>query len=76
MMKMIARLISRIIPVCIISLSLCFAVATQAQDHAVGADMVLVPAGIYTPLYKNLGDSGRVEVPAFYIDTYPVTNAE
>ena len=73
-----AHLIFRLLPVWItaVSLSLCFASASQAQDRSAADDMILIPAGIYTPLYNNKGDSGRVEVSAFYIDTYPVTNAE
>jgi formylglycine-generating enzyme len=37
------------------------------------AEMVSIPAGVYTNLFKN---EGAVEVMAFEIDQYPVTNKE
>ncbi len=36
--------------------------------------MVFIKGGTYVPLYSL--DSGKVEVKSFYIDKYPVTNAE
>ncbi len=36
--------------------------------------MTLIKEGVYIPLYGT--DSGEVEVSSFYLDTYPVTNAE
>lgn len=38
--------------------------------------MVLVAGGAYTPLYEGAGGTGAVEVAPFYLDAYPVTNAE
>lgn len=39
-------------------------------------DMVKIPSGSYTPLYKDDPEGDQISVDAFYIDTYPVTNAE
>lgn len=47
---------------------------TQVQRHA--DEMIPIASGLYTPLYKSEGDSGRIAVPSFYIDRYPVTNAD
>lgn len=38
--------------------------------------MVVIPAGIYVPLSRSVLDEPQVEVPAFRIDVFPVTNAE
>jgi formylglycine-generating enzyme required for sulfatase activity len=40
------------------------------------ADMVLIPAGVYSPLLRTKDEPARVDVPAFLLDTRPVTNAE
>jgi formylglycine-generating enzyme len=48
------------------------AVATPAAP----AGMVLVPAGMYEPILRGKDDPDRVAVPAFRLDTRPVTNAE
>src|SRR5262249_30196343 len=40
------------------------------------AGMVPVPAGVYVPLFKTSGTAATVEVQAFYLDVYPVTNAQ
>lgn len=37
-------------------------------------NMTLIKEGVYIPLYGT--DSGEVEVESFYLDVYPVTNAE
>jgi len=37
------------------------------------AEMISIPAGVYTNLFKN---EGAVEVAPFELDEYPVTNAE
>lgn len=50
----------------------CFVLAfVQAQNNT----MQKVAAGNYVPLY-GVADGGAVEVDAFLIDTYPVTNAQ
>lgn len=65
----------RSIPVCLVLMG--SAAELQAQSKVVQDEsMVLIPAGIYSPLYKNEGDSGRVQVSSFYMDVHPVTNAE
>lgn len=38
--------------------------------------MVLIPAGEFTPLIRSKDEPATVRVPAFYLDTRPVTNAE
>lgn len=40
------------------------------------ADMVLIPAGDYTPLLRAKDDPAVTPVPAFYLEVRPVTNAE
>jgi formylglycine-generating enzyme required for sulfatase activity len=40
------------------------------------AGMVLIPTGSYAPLFVEEGEPARVGVPAFYLDTRPVTNGE
>lgn len=40
------------------------------------ADMVLIPAGNYTPLIRDRNDPVAIPVRAFLLDTRPVTNAE
>ena len=48
-----------------------------AQDIRHETDgMVRIPAGKYAPLYKSEADTGLVQVSAFYLDVYPVTNEE
>lgn len=44
-----------------------------AADDA-GGDMVLIPAGAYTPLFVK--DAEPIQVAAFYLDRTPVTNAQ
>lgn len=56
---------------------LAWSAASLAQTgEAPSGEMVLIPPGVYTPLYKSEGDAGKVEVAAFYLDPLPVTNAE
>lgn len=38
--------------------------------------MVLVGGGTYTPLYRGFAGETEVRVDPFYLDVYPVTNAE
>ncbi|OIQ92091.1 serine/threonine-protein kinase pkn1 [mine drainage metagenome] len=40
------------------------------------ADMVLIPAGLYTPALRNAGDATQIPIAAFYLDEFPVTNAQ
>ena len=47
--------------------------AVFAAGTALAGDMVLIPAGSYTPLF---GSSGAVQVAAFFLDEKPVTNGE
>ena len=55
---------------------------SRAADGADGraeqtpAGMARIPAGVYVPLYKPSGADGAVEVQSFYLDIYPVTNAQ
>ncbi len=55
------------------------ALVMQATDlaYAQAPDgMARVPSGSYLPMYRPAEDSGRVDVPGFFADTYPVTNAD
>lgn len=47
---------------------------TGLHVWAQSENMVIIPKGSYIPLYGN--DSARVDVDAFRIDVYPVTNQE
>lgn len=46
---------------------------TIAAGDAAPTNMVAIPASTYTPLYKS---EAAILVDAFYLDTYPATNAE
>lgn len=43
---------------------------------AAPAGMVLIPEGLYTPALRNTGDATEIPIRAFYLDEYPVTNAQ
>lgn len=47
-----------------------------AAQPAVPAGMVRVDGGTYTPLYEGAGGDETIELPAFYLGAYPVTNAD
>ncbi len=48
--------------------------SSWAQD--IPEVMVLIDQGTYTPLYQTPYDTSAVTVDAFYLDVYPVTNAD
>lgn len=48
--------------------------ATSSQPSPL-TEMVLMPAGDYTPLFQDGGSRGPVRVHAFYLDASAVTNA-
>jgi formylglycine-generating enzyme len=48
-------------------------VQTIAQENS---KMVYISAGYYTPLFKDETGAGKVKVEPFYMDEYPVTNAQ
>jgi len=52
------------------------AAEATGSDEQTPAGMARLPAGVYAPLYKTSGAAGAVAVQAFYLDVYPVTNAE
>ncbi len=45
----------------------------DAVPEVMGEDMILIPSGSYVPFYEG---SDKVEIEAFHLDRYPVTNAE
>ena len=45
----------------------------KAGKDATPPGMVLIPAGLYEPLYKNEGEQ---KIASFFLDEMPVTNAE
>jgi formylglycine-generating enzyme required for sulfatase activity len=49
--------------------------AAPAAEAEAPAGMVAVPTGVYRPLLRGEKDPKEVPVPAFAIDTIPVTNA-
>ncbi len=59
-----------------LSVSDIHAQSSVLPEKASTKNMVLIPDGVYTPLYKSRKDSGDIEVAAFYLDIHPVTNAE
>ncbi|MFO7447332.1 MAG: formylglycine-generating enzyme family protein [Ignavibacteriaceae bacterium] len=50
--------------------------ASAPNKKAAPAGMVYVSGGIYTPLYKKSEETGKQKVDPFFMDAYPVTNAE
>lgn len=44
-----------------------------AQEHS---KMVCISAGYFTPLFKDETDAGKIKIEPFYMDVYPVTNAQ
>ncbi len=46
------------------------------ENRTVPSGMVLIPAGIYIPLFRTIKDPVQVKVAAFLLDERPVTNAE
>ena len=38
--------------------------------------MVVIPAGVYVPLFRTVKDAAQINVAAFLLDERPVTNAE
>ena len=55
------------------------AIAAGAAERLVAtkpAGMALVPAGVYTPLFRADQDPKTIPVAAFYLDTVPVSNAD
>ena len=54
-------------------------VALQAQPNSATlqpSGMVLIPAGVYRPLFRSENDAKEIPGDAFYLDVLPVTNAE
>jgi formylglycine-generating enzyme required for sulfatase activity len=51
-------------------------VGTLAATAAVPAGVSKLPAGIYRPLFRSENDPREIPVKAFYLDVYPVRNAE
>jgi formylglycine-generating enzyme required for sulfatase activity len=47
-----------------------------ASINANSEDMVLIPDGYYTPLFKDEDGPQTIEVKSFYMDQYPVTNKQ
>src|SRR5947207_1814697 len=60
-------------------LAVTFSRAAEEATGAAGetpAGMARIPAGVYVPLFKTSGTAATVEVQAFCLDAYPVTNAQ
>lgn len=66
-MKMIIRNIAQVI------LFLGMVFQSNAQDRS---KMVLISGGYYTPLYMEETGETKIKVEPFYMDVYPVTNAQ
>ena len=52
------------------------AMAVNVAFAAAPAGMVVVPAGVYAPLFRSERDAKTVAVKSFQLDVTPVTNAE
>jgi formylglycine-generating enzyme required for sulfatase activity len=52
------------------------AAAAPPSADTTPAAMALIPAGVYIPFTVDPKDSGQEAVAAFWLDAYPVTNAE
>ena len=50
-----------------------FSKCIYADDQS---DMVLIPDGSYTPLFKEEGQAKKIPVKSYYLDRYPVTNRQ
>ena len=52
--------------------------ALPAQSNKANTlnNMVLISRGVYTPLYGEKNNTLKIKVTPFYIDKYPVTNAQ
>ena len=48
----------------------------KAENPAVPAGAVLIPAGIYVPLQRTVKEPAQIRVAAYLLDERPVTNAE
>lgn len=48
----------------------------EAASVVATTDAVSIPAGRYSPLLINTGEPAVIDVPAFALDRFPVTNAE
>lgn len=48
----------------------------QAQPSTRAPGMVIVPAGVYKPLFRTELDPKEISIPAFQLDVLPVTNAD
>jgi formylglycine-generating enzyme required for sulfatase activity len=46
------------------------------NSRTVPSGTVPIPAGVYVPLQRTLKDAPQINVAAFLLDEYPVTNAE
>jgi sulfatase modifying factor 1 len=60
----------------IAALLLAFATLAVAGPAPTPAGMARLPAGAYTPPALNPGDRPQIPVSGFYLDVWPVTNAE
>ncbi|MCL6097216.1 MAG: SUMF1/EgtB/PvdO family nonheme iron enzyme [Bacteroidetes bacterium] len=52
--------------------------STSAQNKKINAreKMAFIKGGIYTPLYGSKEEGSGIKVAPFFIDKYPVTNAQ
>ncbi len=57
----------------IIRLAICFSILMQSQAFGQSGSMVKIDGGEFIPLY---GTKAEVRINDFYMDVYPVTNAE
>jgi len=57
-----------------IIISMIFSLITYSGFCQVEKNMVLIKGGTYVPLYSLA--TGKVSVGSFYMDKYPVTNAD
>ena len=58
------------------TLAICSHGLAGEQDATAPREMVLIPAGRYTPLFRGENEPNEVSVSPFLLDVYPVTNGE
>jgi formylglycine-generating enzyme required for sulfatase activity len=62
--------------VIVIAALMSLAPARAQRDQGTPDGMVLIPGGNYLPLQRSTKDAASVDVSRFYLDAFPVTNAE
>jgi sulfatase modifying factor 1 len=49
---------------------------SRRNDQPEGSEMVVVPSGLYKPVFRGEGDPKEIQVNPFALDRFPVTNQQ